>query len=249
MVPVPAEQITCTREAPSLWGGGQDGARVAAMRPGWWLWGSMCFPRKHWCCGVESVPSGSASFLAAPPQSVAGATEQCRLCRWDNTWADSPVGLGDDCHPCALPWGQVCVQCQCAGAVPSQSVVLRLRGDEEAPAPLGLWGRCCNVWPRARSWRILVASAREVAVTVLWHLGVPLWCGLLLLQGAVPLLRGAGVHWGTCHGFAGAGGLKPRCRVWLGSLTWQDGARCWHTGRPGSPPGPTKLPGMFLVLI
>lgn len=192
-MPVPAEQITYTREAPSLWAGGQDRAKVAMMRPWWWLWGSMCFPRKHRCCGVESV------------LSMVGVTEQCRLCWWDNPWADSPVGLGDNnCHPCTLPWGQVCVQCQCTGAVPSQSAVHRLRGDEEAPAPLGLRGRCCSVQPCAGSWHISMASARKLAVTALWHLEVPLRCRLLLLQGAVPLLCGAGVHRGTCHGVLGS---------------------------------------------
>lgn len=46
-------------------------------------------------------------FLAAPPQSVAGVTGQCRLCRRDNPQADSPMVLGGNgCHPCALPWGR-----------------------------------------------------------------------------------------------------------------------------------------------
>jgi len=167
---VPAEQGVCTGEsraecgrAPSLRGAGWDGARVTMVRPWrwpwWWLWGSVCSPSRHWCCGVESAPSRSAGFPAAPPRSLAGISGQRWLCHRDNPWPDNPGG------PMAATLAAVrrrgsstrwvparCCVCQGHGAAAG-------KGEEAMLVPLGLRGRGRGVRPRAGCWRGEMASA------------------------------------------------------------------------------------------
>lgn len=129
--------------------------------------------------------------------------------------------------------------------VPSRSAGLgweRERGD--AGALGAAWERlqraalCRNmVWFDGISrWEL----ARGLALTVSW--GCHHSTGTSRHRMPPPLAWCIRV---TRCGFAGTREPRRGCWVHLGVSH----TRCWHTGRPGSPPGPTKLPGMFLVLI
>lgn len=127
--------------------GQSEGGRGAGM-PWGRLWGSMCSPSRRRHCGVESAPSWSAGFPAAPPQSLAGVTGQCRRCLRDNPWPDNPAGgEGTWLRPCCSSpeWEQMHVRCQRAGAsgalVPTRSAALRLgRGKRRCRCPWGCGG-------------------------------------------------------------------------------------------------------------